>query len=405
MGVQGTAAAADLSPVPPAARIPTLDVLRGFTLFGVLWSNLNDWYAPTVPSTALDRGLEWAQNWLIQGRFHAILAFLFGIGFALQLDRADDRNRVAYGAFHRRMLVLLLIGVVHGIFIWHGDVLTQYAVLGFLLIPFHRLPPRRLLVAALVTLLGVPYLTVRILNLLHAVPIPFSTATREWAYAHGTYLQVLPERMQQYFSYYQWLGLSFASFLTLFLLGLWVARRGIVSRLPEYLPWIRRAFWVGLGCAIVGSVLRSQFDAWWPRHATPIAGWHDPVFWSPRQVIGDLLQNHLWIFGSAVMYASALTLLVQRTWWRARLAPLAALGRMTLTTYLAQSIVCTLLFYGYGLGWYGQVGYTGMLVVTLVLFGAQLAFSVWWLHRYRFGPAEWLWRSLTYRRRQPMRLS
>jgi uncharacterized protein len=395
----------DFSPVPPAGRIPTLDVLRGFALFGVLWSNLNALYAPTVPSTVLDRGLELTQSWLILGRPYAILAFLFGIGFALQLGQADDRNRDAHGTFYRRMLVLLLIGVVHGVFIWHADILTQYALLGFLLIPFHRLPPRRLLIAAVVILLGVPYLTVRILNFLHAVPIPFSTATREWLYAHGTYLQVLPERMQQYFSYYQWLGVSFAQFLALFLLGLWVARRGIVSRLPAHLPWLRRVLWVGLGCFIIGSFLRYRFDEWWPPHASPIAGWRDPAFWSPRHVIRDLLGNHLWIFGSAAMYVAALTLLVQRTWWRARLAPLAALGRMTLTTYLTQSVVCTLLFYGYGLGWYGQVGYTGMLAITLVLFGAQLVFSVWWLHRYRFGPAEWLWRSLTYRRRQPMRLS
>lgn len=105
----------------------------------------------------------------------------------------------------------------------------------------------------------------------------------------------------------------------------------------------------------------------------------------------------------ALWYASAVVLLVERPAWRRRLAPLAAAGRMALTNYLLQSLVCTTLFYSYGLGLYGRVGPAGGLLLTLAIFGGQLAFSAWWLRRFRFGPVEWLWRTLTYGRRQPLR--
>jgi uncharacterized protein len=109
--------------------------------------------------------------------------------------------------------------------------------------------------------------------------------------------------------------------------------------------------------------------------------------------------------GGAVAYACVLLLLWQRPAGARLLRPLAATGRMGLTTYLTQSVVCTLLFYGYGLGLFGEVGFAGVLGISLVLYGCQMAGSTWWLKRFRFGPAEWLWRKLTYGEIAPMRLA
>jgi uncharacterized membrane protein YeiB len=100
--------------------------------------------------------------------------------------------------------------------------------------------------------------------------------------------------------------------------------------------------------------------------------------------------------GTAVAYACVLILIWQTPRGQRVLRPLAATGRMALTTYLTQSIVCTLLFYNYGLGWYGRVGVTGVFVVTLILFACQMAASTWWLGRFRYGPVEWVWRTITY---------
>ena len=124
---------------------------------------------------------------------------------------------------------------------------------------------------------------------------------------------------------------------------------------------------------------------------------------APRFVAG-LLAGSLAVWSMTAIYACAMILLHQREGWAQRLRPLAAVGRMTLTTYLSQSVVCTLLFYRYGVGWFGRRGYTDMFVIACLLFASQMIASTWWLARYRFGPVEWAWRSLTYWRRQPMRL-
>ena len=141
-------------------RVQLYDVLRGFCLFGVLWSNLNDWFITLEPVTPLDRGLSWIQNWLIEERFYSMLGLLFGIGFAIQLTRAAQRGQDVRNLFLRRMAVLLGIGLVHAILIWHGDILTAYALVGFALVPFRRWSPQRLLIAVPVMLLVVPYLSV-----------------------------------------------------------------------------------------------------------------------------------------------------------------------------------------------------------------------------------------------------
>jgi uncharacterized membrane protein YeiB len=109
-------------------------------MFGVLWSNLNEHYAPVPPSTPLQHALAWAQGNLIELRFYSLLGLLFGIGFALQLTRAESRGVDSTRLFLRRMAVLLAIGVIHGTLVWGGDVLTEYALLGFLLILFRRVP-------------------------------------------------------------------------------------------------------------------------------------------------------------------------------------------------------------------------------------------------------------------------
>ena len=107
---------------------------------------------------------------------------------------------------------------------------------------------------------------------------------------------------------------------------------------------------------------------------------------------------------STLAYAAGLLLLWQTARGARWLAPMAAAGRMALTTYLTQSVVCTLLFFGYGFGLYGRLGFTGMFLVTVILFACQMAASTWWLARFRFGPAEWLWRRLTYGHPIPFRL-
>jgi len=297
--------------------------------------------------------------------------------------------------------VLLLIGVGHGMLIWKGDILTEYALLGFLLIFYRKLSPRGLLMAAAATFVTLQYLVKAVffvfkLNYLFRRPPNPLTG---WAYAHGGYAQVLPIRIHEYLAWYEtWGAVVFPAFLTLFVLGLWAERAGLFSRLQDA-RWVRRALLIAIASVVVGALLGDRVMKWWPFvRPTSLLDLH---FWSLRDIAIDLPER-LMTWGAAAAYALAMTLVALRAGSARLLAPIAAVGRMPLTTYLTQSIVCTLLFYGYGLGWYGHVGFTGMLAITVVLFGVQLAASAWWVRRFRFGPVEWCWRSLAYLRKQPM---
>src|SRR4051812_41830601 len=132
-----------LEPVAPSERIHALDLLRGWAMFGVLLSNLNDWYGTADETTRLDRVLGFTQNWLVSSRFYTLLCFLFGIGFGIQLMRAAERGTSVQRTYLRRSAALLAIGLIHGLLIWHGDILTMYALVSFALVLFRDATPRR----------------------------------------------------------------------------------------------------------------------------------------------------------------------------------------------------------------------------------------------------------------------
>jgi uncharacterized protein len=182
--------------------------------------------------------------------------------------------------------------------------------------------------------------------------------------------------------------------LPLMLIGFLIGRSKILERQHEAIPKFRKAFWLGLGAGIAGTWYSGVLFA----RAT-MAGW-DPWIWFAGSV--------LWAFAAVLMalgYAAGITLLVQREFWKTCLKPLQAVGRFALTNYLLQTLICTTIFYSYGLGLYGKVSpaYAVLLVVAIYLL--QVALSSLWSRRFRYGPVEWLWRSATYGRLQPMRIT
>ena len=191
--MQNSPVPAELAPVAPQERIPLLDVLRGFCLFGVLWSNLNDWYTTANPATHLDQAIRWTQDWLVESRFYSMLGFLFGIGFAIQLTRAAERGQDVRNLFLRRMTALLAFGIVHATLIWHGDILTAYALADFALVTFRRWSPRMLLFTVPALWLFFPYFVVHLAGIF-GIQLPrYDRAWREvnqhalQIYAHGTW--------------------------------------------------------------------------------------------------------------------------------------------------------------------------------------------------------------------------
>lgn len=409
---------AALSPTSESERIEVLDVLRGFALFGILLVNMIAFgqvmmAAATLPldyETALDHVAGWGIRWLAEGKFYSLFSLLFGMGFTLQMMRAEAKGRRFVPVYLRRSLVLLVIGVLHGILFWVGDILAIYAVLGVLLLLFRHMRPRNLLIWAVVILL-LPSLFMIGANLLlefarqdpaaaaqidamFAESYAATAAEVERAsaiYATGGFAEITAQRAIELVE--MWLTTLFIlpSIFAMFLVGACIGKSGILADLEGHRTLlVRLCIWgLGLGlplnavyATLIESLVRTEPS--WPLVIAVIT-----------QAIGAPLL--------ALGYMSGLALLWQRPAWRARLYRLAPLGRMALTNYLLQSLIATLIFYGYGLGLFGQVGIAAGVLITIAIYLVNYAVSHWWLGRYRFGPVEWLWRTLTYGRRQPMR--
>jgi len=408
-----------LGPILPQERVVLLDILRGFAIFGILLVNMELFNSPAYPTDVsggtgtADRLAAWLIRFFGEGKFYTLFSFLFGVGFSLQIARAASRGARFGSVYGRRLFVLLLIGLAHALLVWAGDILVLYAVLGVPLLVF-RASSRRTLIVSTLLCLALPILFYA--GLLGFVEygrsVPRAAEQIEWwfaettakhealaeqsfqVYSHGTFAEVTAQRIKDFGFYYLdpldgWLVWA-PHIFAMFLMGLYVGRRGFLQHISTHVPIFRNAMWWGLGLGLSGNF-----------GFVVTADWSDPVLPS---VMG-LVETVFFVIGApalSLFYAAAILLLVQREGWQKRLAPLAAVGRMALSNYLLQSVICTTIFYSYGLGLYGRVGPAVGVGLTVVIFLIQIILSVWWLRRFQFGPMEWVWRSLTYRKRQPM---
>jgi len=397
-----------VGPVSLSERILFIDVLRGMALFGILAANMRAFFAPldvygnigVLFHSRADVAAQFFIDALIQGKFITIFSFLFGLGFAMQMSRAEARGVRFLGFYPRRLLALALFGVIHGLLIWAGDILLTYALSGAILLLFRKRQQKTLLWWA-GGLFSLPIVVSSVFLALY-----FSRFRPHWMipkppdmkkiygiidiYAHGTVRQIMA---QNWVEWKQQLPLElFAIYAAaLFLCGMWVWRAGIVQRLEEYRPVLRSVCAWCLPVGLIINIYVAAVNVVIPRDKVSLWGWAAGVLWLPG--------SHILSAG----YASGLALLFMHEDWRRRLLPFAAVGRMALTDYLMQSVVCTLFFYHYTTGLYGRVGPALGLVPTFILYGAQVVFSNWWLKRYRFGPMEWLWRGMTYGKFPSMR--
>lgn len=401
-------------PVSPQERIEALDILRGWAVFGIILADVDILFKIT-PGT--DYVLNELHRVFVVDKFWPLFSLLFGLGFAMQIARAESRGQDFFSLYRRRLLALLLLGLANALLllhVWRGEILHRYALCGFLLLLFRKCSPRTLLLAAALCML-----TPRVYDAVRAGthllrlgnPQTAAQAVQEEAQrqARSRAWDLEFERTRRQGDYFalmklraKWLGVNFSSFrfylhqlqfpFALFLIGLYAGRRQIFENLSANLPLVRQVMWWGLGLGLAGQAV------WFVSEKLPNPAW--PYF--TRQV-GSVLEP----FADAALsffYATAVVLLAQQAGWRKFLAPLAAPGRMALTNYLLQSVAFAILCPRYALGLFEQVRPAQAWGVAVVIFGLQLLISLWWLKRFRFGPAEWLWRTLTYDKLQPMRV-
>lgn len=421
MTEQGALRAADelaLEPTTKQDRIQVLDVLRGFAVFGILLVNMLLYSAPSsyahgnVWTSAPDRITRALIVLFAEGKFYALFSFLFGLGLAVQMSRAEARGIRFVPLYVRRLTVLLVIGLLHAYLLWWGDILHIYAMLGFWLLLFRKRAPRTILIWAGFFML-LPTLILIItgsVSMIRARNSPAATrqpgvvaaqrerreaATREVVkvYAEGNYGQIMRQRVKELTLEYSRMGLYAPHFFALFLLGLYAGRRDFFRHVEAHRPFIRQVMWVGLIIGLSGNLLVAL--------TVELVSLGQ---FSPLNFLGNIL-FFLTAPALAFFYAAAITLIFQQTIWRKRLSPLAAVGRMALSNYLLQTLIGTMIFYSYGLGLYGRIGPALCLLLSVVIFLVQIPLSVWWLRRFKFGPVEWAWRSLTYLKLQPLLVS
>ncbi len=408
----------EVGPVQQQERIEVIDILRGFAVFGILLVNLMFFFntPPTLHMTGFqwpgpaNRIVEKATEFFAMGKFYTLFSFLFGLGFSVQLMRGEARGVNVVPIYRRRLFVLFLFGLVHGLLIWFGDILSTYALVGFFLLLFRKRKQKTLIVWAIICFsisMILPMVRSTVVQIQRSNPEKEKKATEkmkkeraEWKteaeeniriYSSGTYRDLMEQRVLDFSRNLSFAVIFCSQFLGIFLIGLYVGRRGLFQNISEELPFLDTVLRWGLPIGVIGNVI-----------------------WIISNEYSDFLRaDLLWgignsIYGIAVpalsfSYIAGIILLVQNESWRRRLAPLSYVGRMALSNYLTHSVVCTLLFYSYGFGLYGKITPVQNLLIALMIYPLQIPISKWWLSRYQFGPAEWLWRSLTYGKFQPMR--
>lgn len=388
-----------LAPVPPRERLATLDVLRGFALCGVMIGNMvlysGRWTERGPrPHTTLDEVAEWFLRIVVEGKAQTLLCLLFGFGFAIQLLRAEERGEPVLGVYLRRLGALAVLGWLHVTLLWWGDVVWTYAVAGVGLLPFMR-ASNRARVACGLALIFVPYLATFVGDLgtramgVFLTPDQFGAATARMAdvirspdrsglaWEHARYALIWCTQI--YVWYFLW---CLGRFLLGYVAGAkhWFDRDG-----ADHLAVFRRlALWGGIvAIATTGFGILNGL-------VLHIRGGGLVV------LLAFVTLDQIRLLATTFAYVGIVVLLMQRPAWRRVLGVLAPAGRMPLTTYFTQSLVCTFIFYGWGLGWAGHVGVAGTIGLALAIYTVQVALAHLWLRYYRFGPLEWLWRAVVY---------
>lgn len=387
-------------------RVVAIDVLRGLALFGVLSVNLMQEFRVSIflqllaqpePQAWLDQLAQGIVSLLFSFKAIAVFSMLFGYGLSIQYQslRARGRAMVFLG---RRLIVLLLFGLLHLIYLWNGDILTHYAIAGFIVLPFLLLPKPYLLASAGFALLIflLPQWQPWTIQWASAEHLRFVVAAANEIYPHGSYAQIMQLRWDELPLIFQLHQFVFPRSLALFLFGAWCYRIDLVNKLQSNR---RLTFSFAIGGASIYLLER-------------VMERYGMFFESPT--LGYILINLAPVI-LAIAYAALVLIFCnasadgngnargenQASQGKLSIA-FAAVGKMAFTNYLMQSLISTWIFYGYGLGQFNKMSEADGLGLACAIYLAQIAFSLMWLRRFQLGPLEWLWRSMMFGRWQPI---
>ncbi len=397
-----------ITPVQPGERISEIDIVRGLALLGILMVNMSFFKYPLFfaryPSS-FPEGAEQLAAWFIQlfftGKFYAIFSFLFGLGFYIFMERTLAKGLELVPLYRRRLFALLGFGFIHLFFIWSGDILFTYALVGFILLKFRdkSVDAIRKWIIWLFIISIVLNFIFGIINgvgevfagekyyLIMQDMIEGATAV----YLYGSIGELILFRLVNEVPYVL-IGLLvwLPAVLAFFLCGLYIGKRGIIKDIPGNLEFLKKVRNTGLP---FGALLL-LFYIFIETGVIPTS-----VMLRHALLSSSNYAASLFIFPA---YVAVVLIALQKKFWKRFLAPVAAAGRMALTNYLAQTFICIIIFYGLGFGLFGTVSAVIGILITLAIFLVQVGWSNLWFKGFRYGPMEWLWRTITYKYREPI---
>lgn len=387
-------------------RLLIVDGLRGFALFGILIAHITYWFnAGPMPDGVIQKfdGIPFQiaatfEGIFVSGKFYTFFSFLFGLSFALQMKSRD----FTIARFGWRLCLLGLIGLIHSLH-WRGDILSIYFVVGLVMIPLRRLTDKWLVVLAFLLILNLPSRIREVYHLIKPVAeaspqqrkIEEANTRQYWdMLKSGNYGELIKSNIPAIATKFDFQFDSGRIYITLgyFLLGLLAGRRRWFADLSEnrsfFRRWLKISGWATLGIIGVAVPFGLMFGQGPPK----------PWF---NIVMGTLFDAHSMFL--TFFYITGVTLLLQKKSWASLLQHFSVIGKLALTSYLGQTLIGIVLFYGLGFNLLGEINPWICLLLTFPVYGLQVVFSHWWLSKFYYGPVEWLWRSLTYGRWQPMR--
>jgi uncharacterized protein len=400
------------APIATGQRYASLDVIRGFAVLGILVMNIQTFSMPSSaylnPTTYGDLSganfLVWLVSHLFADyKFLSLFSMLFGASLVLICERAEAAGKPAWRIHYKRNFWLLVIGAVHAYLFWYGDILFTYAICGMFVYLFRRRSPRTLIIVGILLFsvgsglyllsgLGIPHMPEEAVDDIRQTWNPPESAIQDEVAAYqGGFAEQMQQRVSSALEMHTtvFLLLFFWRVSGLMLVGMALYKSGFLT-----LKWkFSRYLWTGMltgltGFAMVGIGSYRNIASGWSLEYAMFLGFQ-------------------WNYWGSLLIAIAYSALLQA--WLLRGAPvmmrsaLAAVGRLALTNYLLQTLIATSLFYGFGLGLFGQVSRVQQLGIVILIWACLIAFSIFWSRRFRYGPFEWLWRSLMFLRPVPLK--
>ncbi|QNK50697.1 DUF418 domain-containing protein [Brevibacterium sp. PAMC23299] len=386
-------------PLQESKRIVSIDILRGLAILGIFLVNMPSFHSPLL---YIDGAERWAGGWdgilyrfsdiVAQASFYPLFSFLFGFGAIILAVRSEEKGISFPLLYIKRLSFLLILGCIHAFFIWHGDILINYAVFGIAFLFFYKMKGRNLILLGSVcyvlpfAILGSLFLIMGTFDS-EGMAITTDSAMMKQSlevYQSGTFTELMSQRALDWYMVNNPLNsiILFLSIFPFFLMGAGVAKKGFLQNSTQYKRQLKAISIVSL---LLGMSIKML---------PYVTVYHFGTIFVQDYLGGPLL---------TIFYITAITLLAERAGASRLLHPLSYIGRMSMSNYLFQSMVCTGIFYSYGLGLYGSVSYTTGFVFLIALFCLQILLSLLWMGLYEYGPVEYIWRFFTYGKKPVMR--